>query len=76
MVLKQLPPRRYARAAAPVTLVPHSRSLASEYTVISSREVVASRAEMRGDNAVDLDEPLGMLSGQNRRMRLSRSRVG
>jgi hypothetical protein len=59
-----------------MTVVPHPRSLASEYSVISSGEQVTSRAEVRGDNAVHLDEALGMLRGLESPHRLSRSRVG
>jgi hypothetical protein len=62
MVLEQHAPQALGEGSGPGDLVLHLRSVASEYAAISSREVVTSRAEVRGDNAVHLDEPLGMLS--------------
>jgi hypothetical protein len=47
----------------PSDLVPNPESFPSKLSIISGSEQMASRAEVRSDDAMDLNKTLGVLSG-------------
>jgi hypothetical protein len=57
-------------------LVPELKAFGADLPVIGSGEQMTSRSKVRGDDSVRFDKTLRVSGGLNRRMHLSRSRVG